>query len=207
MTYSEFTEWLRHHTAAFIGVATKIQALPTIARDGMPSRDEFAAAWYRTLRDVSLADARAATDKMAAMPEADLPKGFDRHPAKILQIVRGAVKSGGWRPYSPHRVDGQETYRCLACRDTGIVSVWSERSLAAAVDGTLGQPWTVYTVAVRCTCDSAYGRGWMPDVYDPKQMLAHAIPLTTDDEERARMALFVQSRKPANYHDEFSNFA
>jgi hypothetical protein len=96
----------------------------------------------------------------------------------------------------------------ITIRDNGIAEAAFALTPAWHNLGTvLDQPWTVYTVAVRCTCDSAYGRGWMPDVYDPKQMLAHAIPLTTDDEERARMALFVQSRKPANYHDEFSNFA
>jgi hypothetical protein len=211
MNEPEFQLWVEHHTAAFLGFGAKVAALPDVPRDGTPSRRQVLQSWYRTLRDVSLTDAKAATDKMAAMPEADLPKGFDRHPAKILQIVRGAVKSSGWRPYKPRCVDGQETYRCLACRDTGIVSVWSERSLAAACDGTLGQHFTVSTIAVRCTCPPpsghTWGYGWMPHVFDPKQMLPHAVPITTDADEQERMRLFVRSRRPANYHDEFANFA
>ena len=211
MTDHEFREWVEYHTAAFLGFGAKVAALPLTPTEGSPSRKQVLQSWLRTLRDVSLAEAKAATDKMAAMPEADLPKGFDRHPAKILQIVRGSVKSGGWRHYKPHRVDGQETFRCLHCRDTGIVSVWSERSLAAAVAGTLGRHFTVSTIAVRCTCPPptghTWGYGWMPHVFDPKQMLPHTIPLTTDAEEQERMRLFVRSRRPANYHDEFANFA
>lgn len=181
MTRNEFNDWLTYHRAAFTGLSAWISRLPepesARAKEGEPHRAAVLAAWYVALRDCDPADARAATDRMAA-GQLEEPKGWDRHKTAIAQEARRLAsersrhRSAG-AGTRPRRQDGEPTYRCLECHDSGIIPIWHPESVTAACAtlddaerGCLGQPFTVYDAAARCTCQAGGEYGHLLPQYD-----------------------------------------
>jgi hypothetical protein len=46
----------------------------------------------------------------------------------------------------------EERVYCPLCRDSGAVLVWHPKSMLAALDGTLGNAGTLYTLSIACAC-------------------------------------------------------
>jgi hypothetical protein len=125
MTNEEFNEWLRHHTAAFPGMAAWLNKLPQ-------KRDTLAA-WEYALRAVDLDAAKRATDLMLSGEEAQ-PAGWGSYPAAIRAIAMRLC--GERRQYSqPRTIDGQPTYECAHCQDEGWVMVYHRNALRWAHAG------------------------------------------------------------------------
>ena len=179
MTNDEFQSWYKHHVTLFTGVGSWLAKFPKHATDTSPSQREVLHAWYQQLRRLDLADAMAASDTMANKPESELPRGFDRHPQRVRELVVGRP-----RPEPPRRHDG--AVRCRDCGDSGYVLCWHPTAIHAYLEGRLGvvvvqrlgnrivrttkHPEDHYTgngrCCVRCRCDAGYGRGDGPE-YDP----------------------------------------
>lgn len=155
MTQTEFQEWLKYHRSRYTGLSKFISGLPKVSTSEVePTRDDVMAAWYYALKDVELEDATAATDAMHRGDYAE-PKGWDRHPSAIRAIATNGKET---RSYKPARfIDGEQTFSCPHCMDQGWITVWHPKSMNAAIVGTLGQPGTVTTCAVACTCKAGDG--------------------------------------------------
>jgi hypothetical protein len=185
MTEVEFKEWLSFHAARFPSLSSWLGKIREQPPAGMPSRSDILGAWFDTLCPLTLEQAKGASRLMHGQPDAEQPKAADRHPATILAIVRkirGAASVPVWKPRRD--VDGQETFACLICRDTGAVSVFSGdtiRRIKAGGDFILADDFrirSVITEAVRCNCSAAC-RNWPPLAYDPNRML-RVDPLRTE---------------------------
>lgn len=70
--------------------------------------------------------------------------------------------------------NGQETYACLRCRDSGLVTIYHPRTLALARRGEL-VPGRVYTAAAACTCEAGRRYPWLLR-YDPARDLVVPEP-------------------------------
>jgi hypothetical protein len=209
MTQDEYLDWFRHHLAAFPGLGGWLAKVTSAAEDGMkPTRKQIMERWYRALERIPLAKAKAATDAMLA-GDLDEPRSFDRHPAAIRAWANGhadrAVKS---RHVAP---DGRETFACLDCLDTGLVTVWHSTAIQAARKGTLGEPRTLYTCAMPCRCKGGdlfakvlpkSGR------FNPERVVAvrRFTPLRDQVEELAERVAIMDSeavKAKSNYCPEF----
>lgn len=176
MLRSEFGEWLKYHTAAFTSVGSWLGKMPEEGTESTPSRADVVERWFAALRSIDLVDAKAATDELFAGREAE-PRGFDRHPAAVAAIaVQLRRRRAPRRDPEPRRIDGQAAYRCLLCRDTGVVDCWAPESMRAAHRAVKGDAeWTgdtIYAVAVACSCDAGdrFARNSEPR-YDAKRWL------------------------------------
>lgn len=201
MTNDEFQNWWRSHTATFPDVATWLAKFPENPKADMPSRTQILQQWRDQLRDVSLADALAATERLSREPDEKQPKSAAKHPGWIWRhcAQRSRTTQHQRRPVV---VDGQEAYHCLQCRDMGRVIVWQERTMRAVELGIPLDGRTMTTCGVRCTCEAGHEFRWMEDEFDPKTMLP-CMGGKTVDEWRAAIEEFATNRKPAAYHDEF----
>lgn len=187
------------HCAAFTGIRAWL-AKTTKGADA-PSEAQVLKGWYGVLRDVDLEAALAASHRMHS-GEIEEPKGFDRHPAAIRRAcgVSRRSSSVGLRFDS----DGNQTYACPVCQDSGWVYCWSAVSMKAARDGTFGQHFTVYATAVVCHCPAGrtHDRRNEWPRFDPKRMLSILVA-TWDEDDRERLMEFVGKLRPANYEPAF----
>lgn len=192
MTESEFRQWLSHHTAAFPAIRSWLAKLPAGERDGLAGQAEVLRAWDRILRDVPYEDAIAATDALARGDEEE-PRAYDRHPAAVRAIARRlAAQRGRGRP-GPAILDGQETYACLVCRDSGLVTIYHARTLALARRGEL-TPGRVYTAAAACQCNAGRRHAHWLVTYDPCRHLAVPIPEPGGEEAIAVIGAWLAER-------------
>jgi hypothetical protein len=78
--------------------------------------------------------------------------------APTLRQIRDAIAEGKTKEEIQNSIlpkmadEDRNRYRCLICKDTGHLQVWSGTSMLAAVDGTFGQSRTVYAIEVGCNC-------------------------------------------------------
>ena len=112
MTSDEFKTWLDYHTQAF----------PAIA-DWLGNHSSQLQFWQKALRDVSLANAKMATDAIFS-GSITRPQGFGNHPAVIRRYAKDQ------RPdqlYARREVffDGDQAHVCPTCEDTGHVLIWN----------------------------------------------------------------------------------
>jgi len=135
MTVHEFDGWLAYHVARFTGIGAWLAKFKTD-----PSEDEVRGAWAHTLADVSLEDAKAATDALHSGDE-ELPKSFDEHPRYVRRVAGAARASRSLtRHAEPKIIDGEYAYECWRCEDSGFVVVYSARTMEAARDSDLFHP-------------------------------------------------------------------
>ena len=104
-------------------------------------------------------------------------------------------------------------YSCLTCRDTGWAVCWSRESMHAAMEGNLGDPFTLARTSVCCDCGlgrhksekSAKREGDRPWViYDARVWLLldrqedgkQVIGKITDPAEQERLVEFM-----GNFHE------
>lgn len=180
MTKEEFRGWYRHHAHCFPGVDSWLGKHPKHERPGddAPSQEGILSAWAKCLSDVTLADATLATDLLFRGEEEE-PKSFDSHPRAVRRIAkRFSAKRTEDQRYR-HYHDGEETYRCLDCQDSGIVTVVHSRSIAAARDGQLRHVKLnpdgrtgLYSAGVACGCERGIRRLKFLEVqYEPQRFV------------------------------------
>jgi len=212
MTKDEFNEWLTYHGSRFLGIGPWLTKAN--GHGGMPDRQDVLQAWAHVLRDVSLENAKRGTDDLYCLPDEKQPRSFDRHPVVVRELATGRQRNAGHRAWSPKMRDGIEVFDCLSCRDTGAVTVVDPRSIRevqkgngpAMVDRPVQHP--LYTAAVGCTCKHSAGQGWTTK-FEEGVFLA-----TPDDwgrmeldEKMSIIQEWLETRKPAGFHDEFEQYS
>jgi hypothetical protein len=165
----------------------------------MPS--EIKTAWQRTLGDVSLSDAKCATD---AMSRGDLkePHGYGRHPSTI-RLYSKDLEIG--RHKKVRFVDGQPTVSCKECDDMGTISCWSPALMKFVRSESEARYTGSFTCAVPCKCSAGQtivGRFGGP-LYDPEKWCAMKSIATIDNARRDLEAWFADPTRCANYEPGF----
>jgi hypothetical protein len=209
MTTDDFNEWLTYHGSRFLGLATWLAK--ATGKEGIPSKQDVLRAWAYTLRDLTLHDAQAASDELYALPDDQLPKGFDRHPIAVRDLAKAHKRRFSAPRQGPQRVDGEDTYACLICRDTGVVIVVDPKTVCEIQAGRgadmVAEPakYPFYTAAVGCTCRATIPSQWRGMIYEPGRFFATSDDwgcLSADEEVRA-VERWLETRRPANYVEAF----
>lgn len=128
MIFTEFNDWLAYHVRAFPAVGDWIKKHPDTV--------EF---WANPFEDVNLADAKAATDAMAAGKIED-PRGYSKHPIVIARYARELHRANARPVIGPN---GERTFSCAVCCDDGMVAV---------VDPIHYRKGRLRSCSVYCTC-------------------------------------------------------
>ncbi len=136
MTNDEFSKWLAYFDACFPSYAEK--------RNRLADKSTTLVAWYKLFAGVSLRHAMVATD--AALKE-EIPgitsmTPWDKYPqfirAKARQVASQAAGSAAGPSFRKRGPDGEITYACIKCSDTGWREVVSAKSLQ---DARNFEPW------------------------------------------------------------------
>ena len=106
--------------------------------------------WRSILGDVSLADAKSATDAMAR-GDLEEPRSFDSHAKAIRRQAIGSV-SERTMAEQPQYVNGERVCRCGLCMDGGLRIVFHPKTMKAAREGLLEESQK-YTCGVACACE------------------------------------------------------
>ena len=217
MTWDEFDgTWFPAHKAAFTGIQEFFRRQTTGTE--APSYDAVLKGWFQTLRDVDLATAMEATRAMAR-GDIDEPVGYDRHPRAIRKAA-GISYGSRKRPWDEPRydADGTRTYACLLCMDDGFVICWHPTAMQAAIDGTLGNRFTLTKTAILCTCEAGRARGGRTSwprfdskLYLPLQRIEggrEVIGCPANQSEQERLINWMKTREPVrseNYEAAFGD--
>lgn len=209
MNRHEFNEWLDHHAARFLGLPVFLAK--HTGGDGMPTKEQVLRAWENTLSHLTLDEALRASNELYALPEANQPRGFDRHPVVVRELAMNKRRSQPDRGKRRKIVDGQEVFDCLLCRDTGMVIVVHPKTVnnIIAGDGPAmiqdPQKHPFYTGAVGCDCKHSIRSQWGGRIYDEYRFCA-----TTNDwgaysigDMVAHVDQWLATRRPANYEPAF----
>lgn len=164
MTSAEFNQWLAHHQAAFPEIASWMRNLDGTGapNDVRPTPQRIAAQWARALEDVTLDEAKAATDRLFREPDLQ-PKSFSAHATAVRLIAIGDRPPKAERPW---RANAQwRGARCRQCLDRGVVFVVSPAIVGNYLTGvSQGRaPWEGVSwgeMGVACAC--AAGETWLP---------------------------------------------
>ena len=160
MTKDEFQAWLAVHQSCFPGMATWLKTHHDLAKGIL---DE----WQWQLRNITQGDAEQASRAIFADDNLR-PRAYEHHPvavAKLAGTMRHSRNSNS-NQYSPRK----QEIKCDICQDDGRLTVWHGVSVKACRPDTirerenwteetrpprlLGEPFTVATVAVACSCDA-----------------------------------------------------
>lgn len=164
MTSAEFNQWLAYHQAAFPEIASWMRNMDgTGAPDDVrPTPQRIAAQWARALEDVTLDEAKAATDRMFREPDLH-PKSFSAHATAVRLIAIGDRPPKTERPW---RANAQwRGARCRQCLDRGVVFVISPSAVGGYLEGIQAgrEPWEGVLwgeMGVACSCSA--GEQWLP---------------------------------------------
>lgn len=216
MTQDTFQEWLDYHCCAFPGVTAWLaKHTPGNASD----ERKPAAHWMRALEDVSLSDAKRATDAMLA-GDLDEPKGYSAHPRTIRRWCR--TIAGGERRVGqePEYVDGERVHRCQECQDNGTIPILHPDTITEARQTGDVQAFMACVVACRCSAGEKWSRSLRKANGDERDALPVIQPhmfrvsgAIVSDEEKQRFWEWFEGdgdrrvEHHANYHDEFAEFA
>jgi hypothetical protein len=174
MTRDEFDQWMEEHTAHFPGVAT------WLAKFGEVQERAVLRVWFQHLKASDLQDTLRATVQL--FDQGGRSPVYERHPQAIRSIVREIELARTAESLKPRFIDGEQVYNCLLCEDDGRVSCWSRKSMEAAADGTLGEPFTHYSCAVACSCVAGDYHVRFMARYDPKRWLLYPRWTVGEDE-------------------------
>lgn len=131
----EFSEWLAYHGAAYPHWEQQIAALKN------PS--QTLAVWRKAFLDVTYEACKQATDEMITGALGKRPYEIQDHVALICSRAKEIDAAAKRHTYKFH---DPESYRCLQCRDDGIVLVLDPRSIGG--DSCRAAVW--------CSCDSGF---------------------------------------------------
>jgi hypothetical protein len=195
MTPEEFQTWFAHHQAAFPGVAAWFKKIPA------EIRPDTIGLWRLTLQRLELDAALKATDTMLA--DSDRPRFYEEHPAAMLLRAKRDKLPATFK----HRIfiDGEETYSCLECKDSGVVICWHSVAIRYFRDHGTFAGCGVRTCAKACTCATgdeyarAYGRfsakQWLPFIRE------------SDTESFAKLRDFIENSKDTRRERAFDEYA
>ena len=211
MTDAEFKRWWKHHTARFTGIRTWLGKFPETS-GGETTRSDVTAAWRDVLRRVDYDDAIEATDRMYAGDETP-PRGYDSHPAAVRAIAMKLHREVPNPVQRPKYVGGKETFRCVQCRDDGMVGIYHPETVEAARRPETFDPASICSAVVRCTCSIGSAK---PDrlgsFFDAKRHCRAPEPCRMNDpEEIERLLAFAKGlgavENLENYEPAFEEFA
>lgn len=121
-------------------------------------------------------------------PEYISSRSDDFEMSPLLKRMRDAAAEGMTKEDISRHIlpvvpfEKQNRYRCLKCRDVGVLAVWHPASMHAVLDGTFGPPRTRSEIFVACTCTAANKFHWaLP--FNEKQMVP--CPRGPMDDEHA----------------------
>lgn len=212
MTKDEFNEWLTYHGARFLGIGPWLTKAN--GKNGMPDRQDVLHAWSYVLRELTLDEAKKATDDLYCLPEDKQPRSFDRHPVAVRDLAGHRRRGERTAKWHPRFVDGIEVFDCLLCRDTGGVQVVHPQTISDVRAGRgpemVAEPTKrpIYDAVAGCTCKHAQGMGW-----DVTYKEATFLPTPENwgwmslAPKVACIQEWLATRKPAGYHDEFEKYA
>lgn len=221
MNGSEFAKWYGDYCAAFPQTADYV-AKGGKAEDGS---SRTLAHWKAVLEPVELDHALLVTARMLSGAEPEVPK-FEqhttpRHVADLAGKIRQRLRMEEPEPATPIDPDREPRYRCLACRDMGMVSVWDRESMRLAARGlvTPENRRGLHTGFVVCSCRAgkryeslAHGGTdnagrfirETPVYYDQRKWCKCESAGNAADVER--LIDFMANYKPANYEPAFDAF-
>jgi len=102
-------------------------------------------------------------------------------------------------------IDGQATYRCHECQDTGVVDVWAPQAMRAALRGIEGlRAWLEpkefrglghgpATLPVACACGE--GKGGLPAFDDARMVRVRSSIACSFEDEQERLVEAVNGRR------------
>jgi len=204
MTEAEFQQWFGYHGAAFPSLhswlARQQKTAGSYAKQTETEYVDPLDAWFRAWEDVEITDARAATDAMAG-GDLDCP-AWSQHPPLIRRWVRERTETAYSQRQTRRIIDGEETFACSDCRDSGWVLVLDPRSQSAR---------TARACKVICSCragdlEDAKRRqhGRTPVLrYDPRAMFRLEDNLMLDP---VAFAQWAEQRQPSGYVEDFAEW-
>ena len=192
MTRDEFDVWISAHVAHFPGVGT------WLAKFGQPEKQAILGVWLKHLATCELDDCLQAT--YALYGQGGRAPHYERHPQAIRAIVREKDAARSREDIKPRFVDGEQVFACLLWNDDGMVQCWHPKTVAAAVDGTLGEPFTVYTCAVACSCSAGDRLARTTPRYSPERWALVSDPcgnLSQTQDECWELIERLRAKRPA----------
>jgi len=145
MDRDEFNSWLERHQTAFPALSDWLGSLP--------SAKATLEIWFDSMRFLDAQAALAATGRMVSGVDPfvafanwhDTPRFVAEHCTDIKR------QSAPRKSFTFSRVDGQVTYSCRECLDTGVVEVFHGRCVKEVREGTWRHNWAISAATV-CTC-------------------------------------------------------
>jgi hypothetical protein len=167
MNKNEFKIWQGFHEARFPNWASWLANMdrPDSALSGR--RGEVLAAMFESLADVSLADAKEATARLARGDEPEIDQ-LEQHARAVRTVARRLSSERIKVVLSAKRLTREPTYHCPRCFDEGLLTVWHPETVrfARSEEGAAAlraQSVTTYACAVACECRAGDGyaaNGW-----------------------------------------------
>lgn len=149
MDKDEFKAWMGRHQTAFPALSDWLASLPDAAKGTLEL-------WFDAMAALDAGAAREATSRMVAGKEPlvefanwhDTPRFVAKHCAELK------LEASTRRASAMRRVDGEPTFRCRECWDTGIVEIFYSKDVRDVRAGTFDRAF-VYRTATACTCEAA----------------------------------------------------
>lgn len=149
MTRAEFDHWIDSvHGGCFPGVKAWLRKMDH------DERGAVLGAWFGRLQSYAAEDCAEASK--ALWDQESQPKGFGQHPIIISRMLRkkkherehAEANEQSWRP----PVDGQVSYKCLDCRDEGLIGCFHPKTVDE-LKRAIGDAKVVpYMIVRACTC-------------------------------------------------------
>ena len=161
MNQDEYQEWRRYHAKAYPGLIAWL--------DRNDGQDVL---WQRLLANTPYEAAKAATDQMFSMDEQ--PRGYSEHPRIIRRLAYEVAPRRDTR--MPTYIDGQATFACGRCQDSGFVSVLTPETLKRVWRDDANKALRYCTIA--CDCDEGnrvIERKWDKRHRMPQWRSGHAL--------------------------------
>jgi hypothetical protein len=150
MNQNEFREWFAYHQTRFPAINDDL-AKASVGPEA-PKRKDILAAWASAMRDCTVTDAKDATDAIHSGREKK-PFRVEDWPGAVAMLCRKYAASR--REAKPVYHGGERAVRCRDCQDTGYVTCWHPRALAALAACPPFRSGALVSCAVPCHCDSA----------------------------------------------------
>jgi hypothetical protein len=146
---------------------------------------------------------RAAVDELITVSRW-MPK-----PAEILQVAKRLQSESSPKEAEPEHWR-RDCFKCLTCRDTAYVAVWSAPAMRWALChvGSIKRDREparrLHEDVARCTCPRGQSRGGSTATYDPEfHVLVEGSGIL---QKVDRLVEWARSWKPANYVHELAQF-
>ena len=147
MNRHETKTWLNYHLSLFPDFKVWWEATQ------VEQRAVLWEAWIKVLRRVELSDCSAASEAILA-GEQKKPWNHEDTPASI---AKAAISIHRQKQPTPRVVEGQQTFSCPDCQDTG----WIERPYPSSAGPVYGDGLHFYAKTCRCLHgDKHRGRPW-----------------------------------------------